>query len=261
MQAAGAQIVRGDFDDLESAVRLMAGADVAFLVGIPWGKNGIDAETRQGLALVAAAQACGVRQLIYTSIASGDQKTGIPFFDSKQPIERAVVDSGIPYTILGPVFFMENVYGRLLSEYIPKGIVAMPLPPDRPLQQVAVRDIGAFVASIVSRPAQYASRRIDIASDELTGEQMALALADATGRPFRYRQLDLAELKVAIPGYGQMFEFLAKYGYRADIAALRAEAPEVGWHRYADWARATTLAVRPQLDCAGAESKLKPCAR
>jgi hypothetical protein len=34
-----------------------------------------------------------------------------------------------------------------------------------------------------------------------------------------------------------MFEWFDRTGYDADIAALRSDFPEVGWHRYRDWAR------------------------
>ena len=35
-----------------------------------------------------------------------------------------------------------------------------------------------------------------------------------------------------------MFEWFDRVGYDVDIAALHKELPEVGWHSFADWARA-----------------------
>jgi uncharacterized protein YbjT (DUF2867 family) len=237
LRTAGAHVMKADFSDPHSLRAAMTGAEAVFAVGVPWGPGGPEAETREGIAIVDAAVDIGVEHLIYSSIASGDRRTGIPFFESKRLVESAVVRSGIPWTIVGPVFFMENIDGRLLAPFIPKGIVAMPLPPQRHLQQVAVADIGRFVVEAIEHPDRYAGRRIDVASDELSGEEMARALEAASGRPFRYQQLALTDLHVAIPGYREMFAFLARTGYQADIAALRAEAPEVGWQRYAEWAR------------------------
>ncbi len=34
-----------------------------------------------------------------------------------------------------------------------------------------------------------------------------------------------------------MFEWFDRAGYSADIAGLRRDFPEVGWHSFADWAR------------------------
>jgi hypothetical protein len=34
-----------------------------------------------------------------------------------------------------------------------------------------------------------------------------------------------------------MFEWFDRVGYSADIAALRRDHPEVGWHTFEEWAR------------------------
>ena len=39
---------------------------------------------------------------------SAERKTGVPHFDSKFQIEEYVRASGLPYTILRPVFFLFN---------------------------------------------------------------------------------------------------------------------------------------------------------
>ena len=79
---------------------------------------------------------------------------------------------------------------------------------------------------------------MDIASDELSGEEMAQALTRVTGREIRYVELPLEQVRQAMGKDGaRMFEWFDRVGYSADIAALRREHPEVGWHAFEDWAK------------------------
>jgi len=56
----------------------------------------------------------------------------------------------------------------------------------RLLQQIAVADIGAFVATVIERIDAVFGRRFDIAGDELTGEEAAAFLSKVTGREVHY---------------------------------------------------------------------------
>jgi len=53
--------------------------------------------------MLAAAKTAGVRHLVYSSVASADQSTGIPHFDSKFEIEQQIKASAVPSTIVAPV--------------------------------------------------------------------------------------------------------------------------------------------------------------
>jgi hypothetical protein len=39
------------------------------------------------------------------------KNTGIPHFESRYKVEQHIKNLGIPYTIIGPTFFMENLLG------------------------------------------------------------------------------------------------------------------------------------------------------
>ena len=62
---------------------------------------------------------------------------------------------------------------------IQAGILDLPLPPDRPLQQLARQDLGAFVAKVLRDPGPYVRQRIELASDAVTPAHMAEALSAA----------------------------------------------------------------------------------
>jgi uncharacterized protein YbjT (DUF2867 family) len=236
LTAAGAQVVAGDLDDAASVAAAAEGVDAMFLMGNSY-EAGTDAETRQGIAAADAAKAAGIGHLIYSSVADADKTTGIPHFDSKYLVEKHIAGLGIPYTISAPVAFMENTVAPWAIDGLRPGVYAAALPPARVLQQVTIDDIGAFVATLAERREQVFGKRFDIASDELSGAQQAKILSEVLGRPITYRELPIAAIRQQSEDTALMFEWFDRTGYDADIAALRRDFPDVGWHSYADWAR------------------------
>lgn len=230
----GAELVGGHFDDPDALVAAAEGASAMFAVATPF-TDGVDAEVRHGIALADAAVATGVDHLVYSSVGSADRGTAIPHFDSKAAVERHIAGLNIPATIVGPVAFMAMWTAPFITTGLADGTLAMPLPANVPLQYVAVEDIGLFVALVMERPAEFAGRRVDIASDELTGAQLASLLREATGRTIRYEEQPLEPLRATNADMAAMFSFFAREGYRADIEGLRRDYPEVGWHRAHEW--------------------------
>jgi uncharacterized protein YbjT (DUF2867 family) len=236
LTAAGVQVVAGDLDDAASVAAAAEGVDAMFLMGNSY-EAGTEAETRQGIAAADAAKAAGIGHLIYSSVADADKTTGIPHFDSKYLVEKHIAGLGIPYTISAPVAFMENTVAPWAIDGLRQGVYAAALPPARVLQQVTIDDIGAFVATLAERREQVFGKRFDIAGDELSGEQQAKILSEVLGRPITYRELPIAAIRQQSEDTALMFEWFDRTGYDADIAALRRDFPDVGWHSYADWAR------------------------
>jgi uncharacterized protein YbjT (DUF2867 family) len=236
LTAAGAQVVAGDLDDAASVAAAAEGVDAMFLMGNSY-EAGTEAETRQGIAAADAAKAAGIGHLIYSSVADAHKTTGIPHFDSKYLVEKHIAGLGIPYTISAPVAFMENTVAPWAIDGLRQGVYAAALPPARVLQQVTIDDIGAFVATLAERREQVFGKRFDIAGDELSGEQQAKILSEVLGRPITYRELPIAAIRQQSEDTALMFEWFDRTGYDVDLAALRRDFPEVGWHSYADWAK------------------------
>lgn len=189
----------------------------------------------QGRAILAAADAARVPYLLFSSVAGADQRSGVPHFDSKARIEKELAAGEIPYSILGPTYFFDNALGG--ADRIQSGVLDLPLPSDRPLQQLARTDHGAFAAQVLLDPAPYLGRRIELASDAPTPAQMAAALSAALGREVRHERVPLAEIRN--PDMHAMWTFLNGRGYRVDIAALHAAHSEIAWTSFAEWARRT----------------------
>lgn len=237
LERLGAELATGSFDDRAALERAAQKVDSVFAMATPF-EGGTEVETGQGIAVADIAKAAGVKHLLYASVASADRNTGIPHFDSKYKIEQHIKALGIPYTIIGPVFFMENLISPWWLPGLKEGKLAMALPASRKLQQVALADIAGFAALALERREQFLGKRVDIASDELTGARAVEAISRLSGRKIEYVELPLAQVRAWSEDFAKMFEWFDQVGYSADIAALRRDYPEVGWQTFEGWAKA-----------------------
>lgn len=235
LAALGGEMVAGDFGDADSLVAAAAGVDAVFAMGTPF-EAGMEAEVAQGIALVDAAVAAGVGHFVYTSVASADANTGIPHFDSKYEVEKYLAASGLSWSVLAPVYFMENLFLPQTLEGLRNGVYAIAMPSNIPLQQVALADIGAFGAHVIGNPDTFCCKRIELASDEVTAAQSAEILARTLDRPVSPMQVPMDQIRAFSEDLALMFEWFVDTGYAVDIEGLRATYPEIGWHRFADWA-------------------------
>jgi uncharacterized protein YbjT (DUF2867 family) len=236
LEAQGAELVPGDFEDTASLEAAVRRADTVFAMATPF-EAGIYAEVRHGLHLVDAARLAGVKHFVYSSVAGADQRTGIPHFDSKHEVERYLRRSGLPYTIVAPTFFMENFLGPMFHQGLQDGMLALGIPPTRGLQMVAVEDLAGFVVRVISSAEDFLGERIDIASDEVTGQQATDLLSYVSGHKLHYHQLPLDFVRERSEDLARMYEWFDRVGYHADILTLRHEFPEVRWHTFEEWAR------------------------
>lgn len=233
----GAELFAADAENRESLEKAAAGVDAVFAMATPF-EGGVEAEARQGINIVSAAAAAGVSHVVYSSVAGADQHTGIPHFESKFQVEQHLRTLGLPFTIIAPVYFMENLIAPWNIGSLASGVYPMALPAGRTLQQIAVADVAGFAAEVITKPEEFATRRIDIASDERTGTDAAAILGRVSGREMKYFEVSLEQIRAGNEDLALMFEWINRVGYHADIAGLRARYPTVGWHSLEGWAAA-----------------------
>ncbi len=232
---AGATLVAASLEDTAAITKALEGATSLFAMSTPF-EGGTQAETLQGISAADAAKAAGVH-LVFTSVGSANRQTGVPHFDSKYEVEKHIVRIGVRATVLAPVYFMENLYFG--KEQLAKGIYATPLPPTRQLAQVAVADIGAVAVRLLEDPGRFAGKRFDLASDDLTGNDVVAILSRVTGRSFTYFQVPLDVIRQRMgEDAAKMYEWFNRVGYTVDRAALRREFADVAFHDLESWAKA-----------------------
>ena len=219
----GAEVVSGDLEDRASIERVLDGVYGVFSVQ-QFMETGVEGEVRQGVLLADAARAAGVEHLVYSSVGSAHRETGIPHFESKFEVEEHVRASGVPYTVLRPVFFMQN--WEFMREPILGGTLPQPLDPDKPFQMIDADDIGVFAAMAFDDPEPWIGREVDIAGDELTMPEIAGTLSRVIGRNVDYFQVPWEGFEEQMgEEYAVMYRWFNDHGYEANIAALRDEYP------------------------------------
>jgi uncharacterized protein YbjT (DUF2867 family) len=231
----GAKLVEADLDKPDSLEKATNGIDSVFLMGT-WTEVGTEGETRRGKMMVDIAKEKNIDHIVYSSVVNADKNTGIPHFESKYKVEQHIKNSGIPYTIIGPTFFMDNLHSYSLAG-LQKGQVALPLSPSRILQQIAVENVAEFAALALERRNSFIGKRIDIASDEITGEQAAKVLSNELGHKITYEQVPMEQIRQASEDLAVMFEWFERKGTGVDVAALHKQYPEVNWLTFKDWVK------------------------
>ncbi|MEU4366758.1 SDR family oxidoreductase [Micromonospora chersina] len=139
-------------------------------------------------ALVDAAARRGVGHVVFASVTGADRNRLVPH----HRVETHLLAAGLPYTILRPGFFAQNLadaYGRDIREddriYLPagRGRVAF----------VDTRDLGDVAATVFADPVAHGG-----AAYTLTGPQafdfdeVAALLTEVLGRPVRYQAAGVA---------------------------------------------------------------------
>ncbi len=227
----GAEVYQGSLDDPDSLMRAMNGAYGVFSVQ-PYTAN----EVQRGLAVVDAAEQRGVDHLVYSSIGAAEGDTGIPHFETKGKVEDHLRSSGLRYTILRPVFFMENWLRNFgyWGEPIRNGQVEQPLSPTTNLQMIAVDDIGAFAALAFGDPDKWKDRTFPLAGDELSMQQIADAFSGVTSQDVKYVQVswDQFEKKMGHE-VTVMYRWFGEAGFHYDVEQVRHEYPQT--HTFNRW--------------------------
>jgi uncharacterized protein YbjT (DUF2867 family) len=195
-------------------------------------KNPTLIEETQGKAVVDAALAHNVTHFVYTSVDRGgdaksyDNSTNIPHFISKHNIEHHLVDrsagTDMSWTILRPVAFMDNLQPGFAGKIFPTAWQGV----TRPLQLIAVRDIGVAAAKAFEEPEKYKDRGVGLAGDELSSEQANEVFRKKTGTAMPTTFWIVVKLLFwFVQDVRLMFEWFESDGYGVDIAKTRREFP------------------------------------
>jgi len=222
----GADLVAADLDDPESLRAAFTGVRGVFAMTTPGYDQRTDLEVSHGYAIADAAAAARVPHVVYSSVGGAERHTGIPHFDSKREVEQYLTALGLSTTFVRPVFFIDN-FAQFVTPAIEDGtlVVRLPLPAGIPLQMITVRDIGAVAAAAALDPDRVAGGAIEIAGDELTGEQIAAAYQHRHDVPARYEPLPI-DVLAGDADQRAMFEWFARPpAFQADFAGTRALAP------------------------------------
>lgn len=247
-KAAAAGGVAGDLGQPETLAKAFAGADAAF-VATALGPN----ETAMGLNAIQAARQAGIRHVVYMSVHNVRTAPHIPHFASKIPIEDALIQSGLAYTILQPNNFFQNDY-HYQDAIAGHGVYPQPMS-SKGISRVDVQDIALAAVNSVLDVRHAGQIYPVVGPDALTGEQTAEIYARILGRGVTYIGADLdgweRAARALLPDWlahdlKTMYAHFLDHGLAAsteDVAAcsdVLGRAPSA----FSNWAEATAKVWR-----------------
>jgi uncharacterized protein YbjT (DUF2867 family) len=193
---AGVEIVAGDLADEGSLVTAMDGVEKVFLLSSPhpdavtWHRNAIDAARRTQVQL-----------LVRSSILGANRESAAEFISAHTACDRYLEDSGLPYVIVRPNLFLQNIPESTIPSIDASGNFYADAGQAR-ISMVDTRDAAAVAASALTGPG-HAGACYDVTGPEaLSYADVAAKLTAATGRPVSYIDAPDDAVRHALLGAG-----------------------------------------------------------
>lgn len=173
-----------------------------------------------GRAAIAAAQAACVEHFVFHSVLHPQTET-MPHHWNKLRVEEALFASGLPYTILQPAPYMQNVLAGWPA-IIERGVYTVPYPVETRLSLVDLEDVARAAAVVLSGAGYQGAIYEVVGTLPMSQTEVAAILAEQLGRPVAAvsESVDTWEARVRAGGLGdaqrstlrQMFDYYSQYG-------------------------------------------------
>ncbi|WP_167268390.1 SDR family oxidoreductase [Dyadobacter arcticus] len=175
-QLGAAEIAVGDLRDTASLAAAVRGVDGVFHLGPVFAPD----EAAMGERMVAAAQAAGVRKLVFSSV----MHPSLPLSNhaAKRPVEAALYESGLEFTVLQPAMFMQNLADSVHQARTSVQLV-MPYSSQAKMCYVDYRDVAEVAAlAFTTDRLRYGTFELS-APGLLDRPQLATLLSEVLGQP------------------------------------------------------------------------------
>ncbi len=193
-RAGATEVVVADFRRRDSMHRALEGASRVYHICPAL----LSDELQIGLDAMAAAKANGVRHFVFHSVVHSQSDTLVHHRD-KRLVEDALMQSGLPYTILKPTMYMQNAL-REWNAIVQEGAYRQPYSVDSRMSIVDIQDIGQAAAAVLTEDG-WERGEFELANGEiLTRVQMAQILGEELGRPVRAEENSIDDWKQAVAG-------------------------------------------------------------
>jgi uncharacterized protein YbjT (DUF2867 family) len=227
----GAELVQADVDDPASVNKALEGAYGAYFVTFFWAHFSAEKEIAEARMFAEAAKKAGLQHAIWSTLEDTREfvplsdnrmptlhgKYKVPHFDGKGESDHFFTDAGVPTTFLLASFYWDNfIYFGAGPKRGDDGKLALTLPiGDGKMAGIAAEDIGKCAYGILKKGTAMIGKRIGIAGEQLSGNEMAEGLSKALGEPVLYNKVPAAVYRsFGFPGaddLGNMFQFYDEF--------------------------------------------------
>lgn len=187
--APGLQSVRHrtvDLQDRSEAARALEGSSAVYLTPPMSGADPLALERSVAGNVIAAAADLGIEHIVmHTALHADRGTTGARILDDKQPLEEALANSGVGFTILRPAWFLQNLHGA--RPYLEQGMFSMPWPADMVWAATDLEDLARAAAGFLQRGP--ANRGFDVhLPGGITASAVCGAVERVTGSPVGFQE-------------------------------------------------------------------------
>ncbi len=229
LKKRGVEVALGDLDDYDSLIHSMKGAYGAFSM-LNFMDAGVQKEEDRGKRVADAAKEAVLQHFIYSSVGGAERNTGIPHFESKWHVEQHIRELEVPCSIARPTTFMTNLIESSASMRF-GAFSMMRSEKMKPLQMIAVQDIGKWVAHMFINCERFLGKAVEIAGDEVDFTKMMAAYKKVYGKTpmdIQPPQPTPAPPSTFASGdFEKMINWINTYGYKADLEMNRREIPDL----------------------------------
>ena len=207
LETLGAEILQGDFLDLQSVRSAMRGVKRIYFCYPPQGDRLLEAASN----VAVAARDVGVRALVNMSQISAREKATSPLARHHWLSEQVLDWASIGTSHIHPTFFAEDLYlfsGPSIAE---AGKLVLPFG-DGKHAPVAAEDIARVVVGILADPEPHVGQHYILTGPrDMTIAEMAEVLTTELGKPVEYVNLPIQQWRTALVEKAGMPEFLATH--------------------------------------------------
>lgn len=152
--------------------------------------------------VIRAAEQLGVTHVVKLSALGASDHSNSAIGREHWEAEQALIQSGLPWTILRPHSFMQNWLDDAAESVRADGVIYAPIGEGR-VPFIDTRDIAEVAARILLDPDPHIGKKYTLTGGEVVGyDEVAAALTDATGRPVAYYPISLEEARARLEDRG-----------------------------------------------------------
>jgi NAD(P)H dehydrogenase (quinone) len=193
--ALGVQVREADYSRPATLASAFAGADRLLLIS----SSEVGQRTAQHRAVIAAAQAAGVKLIAYTSLLRADPSV-LGLAAEHRDTEAALKTSGIPFVLLRNGWYTEN-YAASIPPAVAHGALLGSARQGR-IASAARADYAEAAAAVLTADG-HAGNIYELAGDEAyTLSEFAAEVAAQSGKQVIYQNLAESDYRAALIGAG-----------------------------------------------------------
>jgi uncharacterized protein YbjT (DUF2867 family) len=224
MRADGVETVSADMMNPEDLRSALDGVNAVVHIGPVFHPL----ETAMGQFVIDGAVAAGVRRFVYFS-AYQPQIDFLVNHQAKLRIEDYLINSGLDFTILQPMHYMQNVDPAQVAR---EGVLRLPYSMSTPLAFVDLVDVAEVATRVLTEDGHVYATYPLCGTDLLSGTGIASQVAERAGVEIRGEEVAIPDFltilagehplpRYVVDGFYRLFTYYSLHGIRGNPNVLR----------------------------------------